>query len=555
MEPFVLLDDALAGSATLLTALQSVDLVGLDSIDSSLRAGWSRGWHCFARLPYTGNAALFWFAHRFAVDPDAFLPSTPAGLIDAAHDVTADEFAAGIQTVKEAIAAGTCYQVNYTHRVHATVSGDPRALYRRLRERQPVAFGVLAHLPEPAAAWTLSLSPELFLDVRDGLATSRPMKGTAPIESDPSALRDDPKNRAENLMIVDLLRNDLSQVADDVSVPALFEVEAVGRLWQMTSTVTGRLRPDVGLGDLLRATFPCGSITGAPKLASMRIIDGVERDERGLYTGSLGVIEDGRATLNIAIRTLEIDEAGRARLGIGSGVVADSTAESEWQECIAKAAFATGLTPDVHLREAIRVVDGVAPLAELHRRRLSRSSAALGIPLRTDPVADAIAQTPPGAWRVGIDVAPDGASAVTHAPLTPTVEPVDVVIAPAAWSPTPWSIHKTTDRAHFDDATAFATRHGAFDAIGHTVDGVVLEGARTSVFARIDERWVTPPLDLGILDSVQRRAILDDPALIGADSIEEAAFTVDDLRRAESVIVANAVRGPLTARLKEIPSP
>lgn len=568
MEPFVLLDDALVGRATLLTGLADVRTVTLESIDDELTAGWDQGWHCFAWLPYDlGEAhlglreeavgALYWFAERTPADPDGWLATGPAWLSRVEHDVDEAAFTRAVAALQSAIAAGTSYQVNFTHRVHATAQGDPRALYSRLRERQPVAYGVLAHLPGPAAPWTLSLSPELFLHVEGEVAVSRPMKGTAPRTSDPDELRDDPKNRAENLMIVDLLRNDLSRVAvpGSVEVPRLFEVEPVGQLWQMTSTVRATLADGVTPGRLLAATFPCGSITGAPKLASMRLIRGTEASPRGLYTGSLGPIErrgEGWAmTLSIAIRTIEIDDDGRAVLGIGSGIVADSTAGSEWSECLAKAAFASALGPGTSLIETMRVIDGVAPLQDHHALRLARSAAALGIDIEGSPIDAAVADTPPGRWRVRVELSPDGVASVSRAALDHGPSAVTVRLSPAPWRPTPLAVHKTTRRSALDAAVRHAESLGAFDTIGYDATGRVLEGGRSNVFARIGGRWLTPPASLGLLPGTQRAEVLARPELIGADVVEELEFTVDDLRRADAIVVTNAVRGVLSATLEE----
>ena len=241
MDWYVVLDDATRAEPTVLTDLRRVDEVTLPEIDGALAAGWADGLHCFAWLPYDlGEAhlgvrdhavgALYWFAAR----REAPAPSCDARAFLAAARPTLDEgtFAEGVAVLQEAIAAGTTYQVNYTHAVRGRAVGDPRALYRALRERQAAAFGVLAHLPGPAAPWTLGLSPELFLEVDGGTVTARPMKGTAPADTDPDGLASSPKNRAENLMIVDLLRNDLSRIAvpGTVAVPRLFEVERVGDL-------------------------------------------------------------------------------------------------------------------------------------------------------------------------------------------------------------------------------------------------------------------------------------------------------------------------------------
>lgn len=565
----MLLDDALSASTTLLSDLAQVDLITLATIDESLRAGWAKGWHCFAWLPYDlGEAhlgiraaapgALYWFAGRAAATPP---DPGPAWLADAAHDVTEAHFAGRVAQIHEAIAAGTSYQVNYTHRITGRLVGDATALYGRLRQRQAVAFGALAHLPGPAAPWTLSLSPELFLRVDGDLATARPMKGTAPLGTDPGELSSDPKNRAENLMIIDLLRNDLSRIATPgtVEVPSLFDVEAVGQLWQMTSTVTARLPPGTTPGRLLAAAFPCGSITGAPKLASMALIRDTEQAPRGLYTGSIGLIEpaDGplgwSMTLSIAIRTAEIDAAGNVRMGVGSGIVADSTARAEWDECRIKAGFLTSLRSTVTLKEAMRVIDGAAPLAARHQARLEASARELGFPEPKGVIARAVAGTAAGGWRVGVEYDADGSASIARTPLQAPPRVAEALLAPAPWPAAPLARHKSSDRAHLDEAWRDAVTAGAFDTIGYDAHGRVLEGGRSTVFALLDDGWVTPTLGLGVLPGVQRAAVLADPTLIGAATIEEAEFTVEQLRQARRLVLTNAVYGALPARLRPGP--
>lgn len=570
MDPFVLLDDALSGDATLLTGLARVDQVTLADLDDTLASGWLDGLHCFAWLPYDlgeaelrvgdgASGALYWFRERTpGAQPP---PATGQGWVaDLGPSSTEAEFTAAVERIQAAIAAGSTYQINHTHRLVGRLLGDPRGLYSALRARQPVAFGVLAHLPGPAASWTLSLSPELFLSVDGEVATARPMKGTAPADTDPEALREGPKNRAENLMIVDLLRNDLSRVAvpGTVEVPSLFDVERVGALWQMTSTVTARLRPGTTPAHLLRATFPCGSITGAPKLSSMRIIRGLEPDRRGIYTGSLGTITPMPAppgwsmTLSVAIRTLEIDDEGTVRLGIGSGIVADSTAAGEWSEGLDKARFVTDHRPTLRVKETMAVVDGACRLADAHRARLAASLRALGFAPAPHAVDEAVAAAGPGAWRVALEVDADGGSHVARARLEPTPEPVTALLAPTPWTVGPLSRHKTSERAHLDEAVAAATGKGAFDTIGHDERGRVLEGGRSNVFARIGGRWLTPASRLGILPGIQRAELLADPGLIGAETIDEAEFTVEDLRTADRVVLTNALRGPLVARVEDL---
>ncbi|WP_043819266.1 chorismate-binding protein, partial [Rubrivivax gelatinosus] len=309
------------------------------------------------------------------------------------------EFRAAIARIHEAIAAGETYQVNYTYRLHGRAWGAPVALYRALRARQPVAYGAYVVLPPGGpATHLLSCSPELFVRHEAGVITARPMKGTAPRTGAPEGdsetarlLSLDVKNRAENLMIVDLLRNDLGRVAEigSVQVPALFSIEPYATVFQMTSTVQARLRPGLGPAALLRAIFPCGSITGAPKLHTMGLIAGLETTPRGLYCGAIGWLDappPGRALgdlcWSVAIRTLALaapDASGTRALtlGVGAGIVQDSRADDEYDEC--------------RLIETVRAeADGRLPLLERHLARLAASAAALGFALDADTAQRAL---------------------------------------------------------------------------------------------------------------------------------------------------------------------
>jgi para-aminobenzoate synthetase/4-amino-4-deoxychorismate lyase len=288
------------------------------------------------------------------------LQPDPASVDQLRESVEPEAFADAIGRIHAAIRDGETYQVNYTYRLGGRAWGDPVALYRRLRMRQPVRYGAFVNLPEGGAV--LSCSPELFLRHEAGLLTAKPMKGTAPRLAVPEAdsamarwLSEDPKNRAENLMIVDLLRNDLGRIArtGSVRVPQLFGIESHPTVFQMTSTVQARMAPGMGLPDLLRATFPCGSITGAPKKRTMELIAELENTPRGLYTGSIGWLDlrPGQTCpdlcLSVAIRTLVLggQSGGGAlvEMGLGAGITLDSQAEAEFEECRLKGRFLTGL--------------------------------------------------------------------------------------------------------------------------------------------------------------------------------------------------------------------
>ena len=257
---------------------------------------------------------------------------------------------AAFAKVADYIAAGDCYQINLTFPIDSQLeAGTALGLYGALRARQAVGFGAFCDLG--AGPVVISRSPELFFSVTDGVIAARPMKGTAPRDADPvrdaelaAELYASDKARAENLMIVDLLRNDIARISavGSVRVPELFAVEAFATLHQMSSRVEGRLVGEVDLAQLIGALFPCGSITGAPKIRAMQIIREVERAPRGVYCGAMGwMAPDGDACFNVAIRTLSLFDGGRVVLNVGGGVVHDSTAAGEWEEALWKARYAT----------------------------------------------------------------------------------------------------------------------------------------------------------------------------------------------------------------------
>ena len=274
-----------------------------------------------------------------------------AGIAALRASVDERQFSEAIAAVRDYIAAGDTYQVNYTYRLHFDAYGSPIALYRRLRQRQPVPYGALICLPDGAAV--LSLSPELFVRHQAGRLLARPMKGTAAASGDDARdqilsadLASDSKNRAENLMIVDLLRNDIARISQvgSVRVPELYAVEPFATVHQMSSKVVGQLVGTPGLAGLMAALFPCGSITGAPKIRAMEIIHEVESGQRGMYCGAIGwMAPDGASSFNVAIRTLSVFAGGAIELNVGGGVVQDSTPDGEWEEALWKARYVQGL--------------------------------------------------------------------------------------------------------------------------------------------------------------------------------------------------------------------
>jgi para-aminobenzoate synthetase/4-amino-4-deoxychorismate lyase len=546
-------------------------------------------------LEVAPEGPLAWFGvydrrHRLApadVDAGLAMLDGSASVTDARLDVDREAYRERLRRVRHHIREGDVYQVNVTAPLRFRAEGDPRLLFRRLRARQRVPYGAYLNVPTGTGApmQILSCSPELFVRRAGERVVTRPMKGTIrrgrTLEED-RALRDrlaaDPKNRAENLMIVDLLRNDLSVCCrpGTVEVPDLFTTEPYDTVTQMTSTVEGRLQEGAGLSDLLDALFPCGSITGAPKRRAMRIIRSIETHPRGVYCGAIGHAGPRTAAFSVAIRTAVLRE-GRGTMGIGSGVVWDSDPEDEYEECLLKARFLT--EPPTHdpsadpagprLIETMRHDGEAIPLLGRHVERLARSAAYFNYPFDEARFRRRVRRAVPaeratggagrpagdersrgGGWKVRATLDRWGRLRVGAARLgAPRPEPWALVLADEPVDPDDVRLHhKTTDRGLYDRAYAAAERAGADEAILHTRAGDVTEGTFTNVFARFGDAWYTPPTECGLLGGVYRRHVLN-----SVPAAQTRALTVDDLRRADALACCNAVRGWCRARLVEAP--
>jgi aminodeoxychorismate synthase component I len=284
-----------------------------------------------------------WIAHALEAPPQATCDTPACPAPQRARDLDPADYAQAVETVLDEIRAGNVYQACLTARADRPFAGDPWALYEILRRLNPAPFASYLELPEVAIVGS---SPERFLRVtRDGRVESRPIKGTAPRSDDPAedaalreALRQSEKDRAENVMIVDLVRNDLGRVCEtgSVAVPELLAIEAYASVFQLVSTVVGRLAPERDVLDAVRACFPAGSMTGAPKISAMKILDELEPVRRTVYAGALGYLDAwGGADLSVVIRTLLVRD-GRAFVHAGGGVVADSKPEGEYAEALEK---------------------------------------------------------------------------------------------------------------------------------------------------------------------------------------------------------------------------
>ena len=477
-------------------------------------------------------------------------------------NISEHEFARAVDQIREHIAAGDTYQVNLCFAALVNVWGSPIALYRELRKQQAVPYGALIGLAD--GRWVLSRSPELFVRHRAGIIESQPMKGTAAIDSGLD-LAQDPKNRAENVMIVDLLRNDLGRVAEagSVSVPERFAVKRYGNVLQMTSTVRATLRPAVNWLELLRAVFPCGSITGAPKRSTMQIIGALERAARGLYTGAIGWVEPcapGKLSdfcLSVPIRTLALsapaaDGQRTGTLGVGAGITWGSDSASEWAECALKSQFLSSLTTPVTLFETMCAnrKRGINHL-DRHLARLERSATALGFVFELQSAkhklqAAARALPDDSDHRVRLDLAANGTIEVKAARLNPLPSPVKVMLAPETMDSSDFFLrHKTSNRARYDAAWQEAERQGAFDMLFFNERGELTEGGRSNVFVKLDGHWYTPPLEAGVLPGVMRGVLLEDPEL----ATRERIILREELKRAQAVLLCNALRGAMPAQL------
>lgn len=592
MSYFALFDDAVSGRAKLCqnhVESRFFHYRELDSLDGTLQKGWQKGLYAVLFADYEfglplmgmesergGNLALHWFADCADINAASWLAQhsdgIPAGISTPQSSVSETDYLDHIRQIHEAIRRGDTYQINYTTRLHLQAYGNPVSLYRRLR--QPVPYAVLSLLPdaEGQSAWTLCFSPELFLNIAsDGTISTEPMKGTAPILGDgqderrAAELQADPKNRAENVMIVDLLRNDLGKIAQTgkVCVPEPFKVSRFGSVWQMTSTIQAQALPHTSFADILRATFPCGSITGAPKKMSMQIIETLETEARGLYTGSIGYLNPCSGDLgfegafNVVIRTLSLtplsDGIYQGVYGVGSGIVIDSDPAAEYRECGWKARFLNELRPDFGIFETLRVENRRCALLDRHLCRLKAAAQALNLPLPDgceNQIKQYIADLPDGVFRVKALLASNGIS-LSRAVLNHLADKQRVIISPTILPAQNYLRRfKTTHRALFDQAWQTAETQGAFDSLFFNSDGILLEGGRSNVFVKHRGQWLTPSLDLDILNGIMRQTVLDEPQkYLHTNQVIETHITQKTLQEAEEIRLSNALRGVFAAAL------
>ncbi|HID96913.1 MAG TPA: aminodeoxychorismate synthase component I [Thermodesulfobacteriaceae bacterium] len=561
----------------------------LHGLLASSRAGRPLVWLGIFRSPRK-------WRHRCGCPPCADLPvpGFHGEIGDLRLDTDRDSYIKAIESIKQYIAMGHTYQVNYTVRGSFSYSGRPVDLYRAMKARQAVSYGAVI---KNGSRWILSLSPELFFR-RDGARIwSKPMKGTVKrgvtVEEDmkfADFLANDPKNRAENVMIVDLLRNDIGRLSipGTVRVTDLFTIERYETLFQMISRIEGRLADGIGWMQIFKALFPCGSVTGAPKIRTMEIISELETSPRGIYTGSIGFLAPGgKAVLSVAIRTAVL-EKGAGELGIGSGITMDSEPSAEYDECMLKAGFLAGLpgragdascrserSPSGRSMGCRKKSSNLGPgrfllietmrwepgretekdmgyfLLERHLERLAMSAHYFSFHMDRERIEYELRvlalnlKRGGRTGRVRLLLGQEGNLELTVSPLEPEDEPVCFDVSRKhVDSRDLFLYHKTTRRKMFDRELREARAAGLFETVFVNQKGELTEGTITNIFAEIDRELLTPPVGCGLLNGTLRRELME------CGQAKERILYPEDLETAGAIYLGNSVRGLLRARMK-----
>ena len=458
------------------------------------------------------------------------------------EEVEAPAYRKAIETIQHHIRQGDTYQVNYTVQLSQELKADPLAIYNRLVVEQKAHYNAFIQHDDVAI---LSISPELFFEQDDKLLITRPMKGTTRRGltnqtdlQEAAWLEADPKNRAENMMIVDLLRNDMNRISEIGSeqVTRLCQVEQYSTVWQMTSTIESRLRPEVDLVQTFQALFPCGSITGAPKISTMEIIQQTEVAPRGVYCGTIGILlPKGKRIFNVAIRTLQM-QGKQAIYGVGGGITWDSKWESEYQETKQKSAVLYRQEPHFDLLTTGRIHQGELTFKEQHLIRLREASRYFTYPYNEQKLLKELQEElthldPSLDYRCRIALQKNGNFQLTITELTDlpasylqaqlTEQKLDLASS--------FTYFKTSQRAHL------TAKHQ--EQIFHLPDGTLLETTIGNLILEIKGKLYTPPARLPLLDGIYRRHLLE------TGQVEEKLLTLKDLEVADRVYACNALRG------------
>ncbi|TKC19152.1 aminodeoxychorismate synthase component I [Robertmurraya kyonggiensis] len=494
---------------------------------------------------------LLWFGIFSEPQQQSLHSEGPYSITDWTPSVSMDEYEASIQSIKNAIEDGDTYQTNYTIRLHSQFEGDEIAYYTKLKKAQSSNYCAYLNTGEYSF---LSASPELFFHLKNDEITTRPMKGTIKrgksFEEDEKNARwlyQSEKNRAENVMIVDLLRNDLGMIAvpGTVQVPELFNIEQYPTVHQMTSTITAKIMPTTKIVDIFRGLFPCGSITGAPKISTMEIIADLESESRDVYCGAIGYITPSKeAIFNVPIRTVVIDQkSGAATYGVGGGITWDSTTAGEYEEILAKASLLKAEKPEFQLLESLLLKDGEYFLLEEHLSRLENSAKYFNIPFDLDEVRRKLTSlcNEQGEFKVRLVLGEN--IKVEAQPITRFSEPLRIVLADKPIDNSNLFLyHKTTHREVYSQ---FQKRFPeVFDVLLWNSDGELTEFTNGNVVVELDGQRYTPPISSGLLGGTYRQRLLAE------GEIQEKVLKVEDLRNCTIIWFINSVRKWLEVELK-----
>lgn len=571
-DPLILLDSCGAGDfnrswrfSGYRETLQTMEPAGILPLLAKVEACTVDGLHAVGFISYEAAAGLnpdlcsspsveglplAWFAifsERIEAAPDEPLPPETSESPCLEPDTAHESYLRNVGQIREKIACGESYQVNYTFGMNGDFSGDPLELYRRISRAQKASFSAYI---DTGRFSVISASPELFFSLKERRITTRPMKGTAARgrwrEEDKhqvSTLKSSAKERAENLMIVDLIRNDLGIIAEtgSVRVESLFDVETYPTLHQMTSTVSARLKCEAGLPEIFAALFPCGSVTGAPKRRSMEIIDDLEPLPRGIYCGAIGyVAPGGEALFSVAIRTLLFDKhRHQLCLGVGSGITTGSVASEEYKECLAKAAFLSAPDNEFSLIESLRVENGEFALLKRHLERLYSSARFFGFKMDEAKVREALklhAEGCEGIRKVRLLLSEKGEISLSSESLAVSDTLLKLGVSRSRVdSRDKFRYHKTTCREMLDSARA--ERPDCDETVFLNERGELTEGSYHNLLLKSGGKMLTPRRESGLLAGVMRQELLD------RGEIAEATLFMEDLARADEIWLINSVRG------------
>ncbi len=467
-------------------------------------------------------------------------------------NISPREYAQKIKKIKHYLEQGLTYQVNFTFKEKFKFSGNPINLYLRLRQAQPTAYSALINTGDEQI---LSLSPELFFRINKEKIITRPMKGTikrgvthqedSQVKAD---LKVSKKVRAENLMIVDLLRNDLGRISKLVRAPKLFNIERHKTLYQMTSTIEGKLKKNLRLKEVFSSLFPCGSVTGAPKIKTIELIKRLEKEPRGIYTGAIGYIApEGRSCFNVAIRTIKLKK-GRGELGVGGGIVYDSKAKDEYAEALLKAKFFQDSTIKIGLIESILWdKDKGYYLLDLHLKRLRKSAQYFSYPYSEKEIKKKLKETAKNENRnlkVRLVLSSKGNINIKKEPVLEIKTPAKIRISKRSVNPDDsFLYHKTTRRAFYDQERKKGLAKGYFETIFLNQRGELSEGTITNLFILKGRTLYTPAVKSGLLPGVLREYLLS------SGEAKEKVLYLEDLKKADKIYLGNSVRGLIKAKL------